>query len=164
MFSLCFSIFQPILAWKETIKGFLIFWNFLLFFWNFLLRVGWERNGTTFFIFSFSRPFSTYFGLKWSHNGIFFNLLNFFAIFLEFSLTRQFGTKRNDNFSFLSLSLFHPILAWNEATIVFFNFFEFCSLFLEFSITSPIGRKRKDNFYFFSFSAFSNLFWHEKKP
>ena len=90
--------------------------------------------------------------------------MNFFAIFLEFSLTRQFGTKRNDNFSFLSLSLFHPILAWNEATIVLFDFFEFSSLFFEFSITSPIGRERKDNFYFFSFSAFSNLFCHEMKP
>ena len=90
--------------------------------------------------------------------------MNFFAIFLEFSLTRQFGMKRNDNFSFLSLSLFHPILAWNEATIVFFDFFEFSSLFFEFSITSPIGRERKDNFYFFSFSAFSNLFCHEMKP
>ena len=90
--------------------------------------------------------------------------MNFFAIFLEFSLTRQFGTKQNDNFSFLSPKLFHPILAWNEATIVFFDFFEFSSLFLEFSITSLIGRERKDNFYFFSFSAFSNLFWHEMKP
>ena len=90
--------------------------------------------------------------------------MNFFAIFREFSLTRQFGTKRNDNFSFLFLRLFHPILAWNEPTIVFFDFFESSSLFLQFSITSPIGRERKDNFYFFSFSAFSILFWHEMKP
>ena len=90
--------------------------------------------------------------------------MNFFAIFLEFSLTRQFGTKRNVNFFFLSLSLFHPILAWNEATIVFFDFFEFSSLFLEFSITCLIRRERKDNFYFFSFSAFSYQFWHEMKP
>ena len=87
--------------------------------------------------------------------------MNFFAIFLEFSLTRQFGTKQNDNFSFLSLSLFRPILDWNKATVVFF---EFSSLFLEFYITSLIGRERKDNFYFFSFSAFSYLFWHETKP
>ena len=50
---------------------FLTFWIFLLFFWNFLLRVVQERNETLIFIFSPSRPFPTYFGLEWSHNGIF---------------------------------------------------------------------------------------------
>ena len=37
---------------------------FFQFFWNFLLRVQQERNGTIIFIFSLSRPFPTYFGLK----------------------------------------------------------------------------------------------------
>ena len=31
---------------------------------------------------------------------VLFNFLNFFAIFLEFSIMRQVGTERNDNFSF----------------------------------------------------------------
>ena len=35
---------------------------------------------------------------------IFFYFFNFFAIFLEFSITRQVGTKRNYNFYFLSFS------------------------------------------------------------
>ena len=33
---------------------------------------------------------------------VFFNFLNFFAIFLEFSMTLWVGTKRNDNFYFLN--------------------------------------------------------------
>ena len=33
---------------------------------------------------------------------VFFNFLNFFTIFFEFSLTRRLGTERNDNFYFLS--------------------------------------------------------------
>ena len=39
----------------------------------------------------------------------FFNFLNLFAIFLEFSVTRRVGTKRNDNFYFLSFSAFHNL-------------------------------------------------------
>ena len=71
--------------------------------------------------------------LAWNYAAmVFFNLLNFFAIFLKFSLARQFGPKRNDNFYFLFLSLFQPILAWNDATMVFFDFFEFSSLFWNF--------------------------------
>ena len=37
----------------------------------------------------------------------FFNFLNFFAIFLQFSIIRQVGTERNYNFYFFSLS--HPL-------------------------------------------------------
>ena len=50
---------------------FLIFWIFLPFFWNFLSRLGQEWSGRVNFIFSPSQSFPTYFGLKWSHNGIF---------------------------------------------------------------------------------------------
>ena len=35
---------------------------------------------------------------------IFFNFLNFVAIFLKFSITRRVGTVRNENSRFLSLS------------------------------------------------------------
>ena len=37
---------------------------------------------------------------------VFFNFLNLFAIFLEFSITRRVGMNRNDNFYFLSFSAF----------------------------------------------------------
>ena len=60
---------------------FLIFWILLLFFWNFLFRVGLEQNETIIFIFSLSQPFPTYYGLKWSHNGIF---LIFWIVLLFF--------------------------------------------------------------------------------
>ena len=65
-------------------------------------QVGTERNDN--FILFLSHPPSTYGGLKWSHDGIFLIFLNFFALFLEFSITRWVGTKRNENIYFLSFS------------------------------------------------------------
>ena len=66
---------------------------------------------------------------------VFFNFLNIFAIFLEFSLTIREGTKQNDRFYFFHfLSLFQHILARNEAVMVFFNFSNFVAIFLEFSL------------------------------
>ena len=61
---------------------FLIFLIFLLFFWNFLLPVGLERNGTIIFIFSISHTFPSYYGLKYSHNGISL-YFEFFCYFIE---------------------------------------------------------------------------------
>ena len=58
--------------------------------------------------------------------------LNFFAIFLEFSIARWVGTKQNDNIYFLSLSAFSkPILALNEAT-AFVNYLNFFATFSQF--------------------------------
>ena len=37
---------------------------------------------------------------------VFFNFLNFFAILLEFGISRRVGTKRSGNFHFLSFSSF----------------------------------------------------------
>ena len=112
LFSLFLGLFQPILPWNVATMVFFDFLIFVLFFWNFLLRVGWERNGTSIFIFSISRPFPTYFGLKWSHNSIFW-FFDFSSLFLEFSITRWVETKRNDNFYFLSLSAFSNLF-WLE--------------------------------------------------
>ena len=107
LFSLFLGLFQHIFAWKEAIT---VFFYSLLFFWNFLLRVVEERNRTIIFISTFSRPFPTYFGLKLTQNDYFFY---FFAIFLEFSITRRVGTEWNDNFYFLSFSAFPPLF-WLE--------------------------------------------------
>ena len=142
---------------------FFIFSIFLLLFWNFQLRFGLERNGTVNFIFSLSRHFPIYFGLKWYQNGIVEFFCYFFGIFYD-SPGRN-GTERNDNFYFPSFpAFFQPILSWKESIMVFFNFLNFFAIFLEFSITRRVGTKRNDNFYFFSFSAFSNLFWLGMKP
>ena len=67
-----FSAFFNLL-WLQKMPWwcFLIFWICLLLFCNFLLRFGQERNGMIIFIFSLSQSFLTYFGLKWSCNGIF---------------------------------------------------------------------------------------------
>jgi len=43
----------------------------------------------------------------------FFSSSNFFAIFLEFSIARRVGTKRNDNFYFPSFSAFSNLF-WLE--------------------------------------------------
>ena len=121
---------------------------------------GTERNETIIFIFALSRTLTT---KKLEMKPLWYLLifLNFFAIFLEFSITRRVGMERNDNFYFLSFTAFlQRILAWNEATTVFFNFFV---IFLEFSITHWVGTKRNDNFYFLSFPAFSSLFWFKMK-
>ena len=115
------------------------------------------------FIFSLSHPFPAYFHWKWSHNGFFFNFLNFLAICLEFSNKYRVGTERNGTIIFISLFLvyFQPILAWNEFIMVFFHFFV---IFLEFSFMPRVRMERNDNFYFLSFAAFSCLSSLEMKP
>ena len=119
-----------------------------------------DRKGTKrSFLFLSVSSFSNLFWLEL--RMVFFNFLNFFSIFFEFSITLRVVTKRKDNFYSLFLSFFQPILAWNEATMVFLNFF---AIFLEFSITLRVGTKRNDNFYFLSFTSFSNLFWLEMYP
>ena len=63
------------------------------------------------FILSLSLPFPT---IMASNEAVtvFFNFLNFFAIFFELSVTGRVETKRNDNFYFLSFSpVFQQILA-----------------------------------------------------
>ena len=97
---------------KNAYRYFLNFLNFLIFFLNFLLRVGLEQNVMIIFILSLSHPFQTYFGLKRIHNCIFY-FFEFFAIFLEFSITRRVVTKRNDNFYFVSFSSFSNLF-WLE--------------------------------------------------
>ena len=60
------------------------FFNFFAIFLEFSVMrlVGTERNETIIFIFFLSHPPSTYGGVKWSHNSIFF--LNFFEFFCYF--------------------------------------------------------------------------------
>ena len=102
---LSFSAFSK-LFWLEMMPKWYC-WIFLLFFGNFLLRVGWERNRTKRqFLFSlFLCVFQLI--LSWKEAIIVFsNFLNFFAIFLEFSIMRRIGTERNDNFYFFPFSAF----------------------------------------------------------
>ena len=64
-----------------------------------------RRVGTKIFIFSISR--TSQLSLAWNEAVmVFFNFLNFFPIFLQFSITRRVGTKRNDNFYFPTFSAF----------------------------------------------------------
>ena len=149
---------------KWSPNGIIWFFDFSSFFFGIFYYPS-GRNGTEsqflFFIFlGISQPL-----LAWNEAiPVFFNLFNFFAIFLEFYLKCQVVTKRNNNFYFLTPSFFQPILAWNHAIKVFFNFLNFFVIFLEFSITHCVGTERNDNFYFPSFSTFSILFWLEVKP
>ena len=55
---------------------------------------------------------------------MFYNFLNFFAIFLKFSITSWVGIDRNDNFFFLSLSRTFPTcFGLNISNNGVFNFF-----------------------------------------
>ena len=83
LFSLFPGLFRPTLAWNKAITLFFSFLNFFPIFLEFSItcRVGMEWNGTIISIFSPSRPFPTYFGLKRSHNGIFEFFCYFFGIF-----------------------------------------------------------------------------------
>ena len=60
---------------------------------------------------------------------VFFNSLNFFAIFFEFSISRWVGTKRNDNFFFFSFLAFSNLFCLGmrpQWYILIFQFFCFC--------------------------------------
>ena len=123
----------------------------MLFFWNFLLRIGMERNRTIISIFSISRPFPTYFGLKWKHNGIVW-YFDFFAPFMEFSITGRIWTKRNDNFYFISFSAFSNLF-WLEMKsqwylLIFWFFF---LIFWNFLLLVELERNG-ETIFIFSFS------------
>ena len=134
----------------------------MLFFFNFRLCIRSQRNETIIFVFFLSHPPSSYSGFKWSHNDIFnfFQFLYYFVGIFYYALGRN-ETERKYLFSFF-LSLFHPILALNEAIIIFFYFFNFFAIF--YCASGRNGTKRNDNFYFLSSLAFSKIFWHEMKP
>ena len=136
----------------------------MLFFWNFLLRVGFERNGKIIFVFLISRSIPTYYGLKWSHNGI-FKFLEFFFYFFRIFFYVSGSNEMERQFLFsVVFGIFQLILDWNEATMDFFNFLKFFPIFLEFSITRQVGTEHDDSFYFLPFSAFPPLFWLAMKP
>ena len=64
---------------------------------------GTEWNTSTILIFSLSHLFQLI--LVWNEAiMVFFNFLNFFAIFMEFSISRRVGTERSDNYYFPSFS------------------------------------------------------------
>ena len=76
---------------------------------------------------------------------VFPNFLNFFAIFLEFSITSRVRTHQNNFFLFyIFRGLSKPILACIKPKIVFSNFFNFYTIFLEFSITGREETQRND--------------------
>ena len=96
---------------------------------------------------------------------VFFNFLNFFAIFLEFFITGRVGVDRNDNFYFHSFSgISQPFLDWKEAKIRFFNFLNFFAIFFEFSITGQVANNLNDHFSFIFFLAFPKMFGLLEKP
>ena len=147
----------------------------MLFFWKFLLRVGWERNGTAFFIFSISRPFPTYFvgtkrndifyflyistfsNLFWlgmKPQWYFFILLNFVIFFWNFLLPVRSEGNGKTIFIF-SLSRHFPtyfVMKWSHNGIfLFFYFFTFFGILYFPSSTNGTERQ-------FLFSPFLLIF------
>ena len=95
---------------------------------------------------------------------VFSNFFNFFAIFLECSITGREETQRSYFLPFLSFVAF-PNLFWLETKLwwYFLNFSIFLLFFFELSITGRVGTQRNDFFYLLSFVGFPNLFWLVKK-
>ena len=94
------------------------FFDFLIFFFSFfgIFYYLSGKNGTErqFLFFLFLSLLQSI--LAWNEAiTISFNFLKFFAIFSEFSIALWVGTKRNDNFYFLS-SLAFSNLFWLEMT------------------------------------------------
>ena len=116
LFSLFLDLSQHILARKEPIIVFSNFLKFLTIFSEISItgRVGTRRNDF-FFIFLFYLFLSlSQLILAWKEAiMVFFYFLNFFAIFLEFSILGWVETHRNDFFCFLSFSAF-PNIFWLE--------------------------------------------------
>ena len=77
---------------------------------------------------------------------VFFNFLNFFAFFLEFSILRRIGTERNDNFHFLPFWSSFKVF-WLEMEVLF-NFLNFFAIFLQFSITRHVRTGRNETIIF----------------
>ena len=93
LYFLSFSAFSnQFLLEKKPKLYFLNFWIYLQFLMNFLLRVGLERNGMIVFIFPVSQSIPTYYGLKWSHNGI----LKFSEFFFLFFWIFYYESGRNE--------------------------------------------------------------------
>ena len=105
----CFTSFSAIsnLFWLQMKPQwyFLIFWNFLFGIFDYVSGRNWTETEWSFLFSLFLGLFQHIFAWKVDIT-VFFNFLNFFVIFLEFSITRQVGTERTDNFYFLSFSSF----------------------------------------------------------
>ena len=137
-----------------------IFFIFCYFFGILYYRSGKNSSERFFLFFVFlSLPHHI---LAWKEAIIVFSkFLNFFTIFLKFSITGQERTRWNDFFS-LFLSLSQLILAWREAILVFFNFFElFCYFFGIFYYRSD--RNSSERFFFFSLSRPSPTYSGSKR-
>ena len=96
---------------------------------------------------------------------VFFNFLNFFAIFLEFSITSRLETDRNDNFLYLSFVAFSNLF-WIEMKPQLYFFLIFLSFQLFFwNFQLRVGQERNGTTILFSlFLSLFQLFWLEIKP
>ena len=116
LFYLIHILFQPIFARNVAKLVFFLYVEFFGYIFEILCyalgRNKTKRNETKIFISIFLIIFQPI--LAWNKFiMVFFNFLNFFVIFLEFSITHRVGTKQNDNFYFLSFSAFSKLF-WIE--------------------------------------------------
>ena len=96
---------------------------------------------------------------------VFFSFLNFFAIFLEFSITYRVETKRNDNFYFLSFSVISNLFSlemnryWN-----IWICWMFLLLFWNFQFSVGYERNVMIIFIFSLSPPFPTYFWPRRTP
>ena len=123
---------------------FLIFRIFLHLFLNFLTRVGFERIGMKFSLFSIFRPVLTRFVLKWSIDDVFY-FLEFFCIYFGFSNSGRVRTDWKEIFFVLYFSAcpdpFHLEMKPGWCFLIFRIFLHFFWDFLTWVGFVRIGRK-----------------------
>ena len=96
---------------------------------------------------------------------LFFNFLNFFTIFLEFSILGQVRTHPNDFLSFHSFRAFPNLFWFEKKAYWYFLIFLIFVLFFWNSLFR-VGQELIETIffiYFHSLTAILNLFWLEKK-
>ena len=99
--------------------------------------MGLERNGT---IILFSLVLILFHPILASKEAttVFYNFLNFFAIFFEFCITDGIGTERSDNFYFLSFMTFSTLFFLQKKPL--WNFLIFLLFFLNFVLRMRLER------------------------
>ena len=121
---------------------------FFYFFWNFLARGEYERQlgGKFFFLhfFGLSHPVLA----KNNAGKRFFNFLNFFAIFWEFSCSGLVWTEFGTNFFFFLSFLAYLIPFWLKI-MPEWGFWIFLLFFSQFSFPGGVWTEFRTKFFFF---------------
>ena len=155
-----FSLYSSaylILFWLKIMpkRGFLIF--LLFFFQNFISRVDYERNSALKF-FSLFLSLSHTSLYRNSVRMMFFNFLNFLAVFFGNGSPARVGTELGTKIFFSLSRLLSTHLDRNNAKLCFLIFWIFLLFFSEFSCSGRVWTKFGTRIFFSLSRPFPSLF------